>query len=274
MYTAIQAVTKYVVVGKDGSVVREFTKNEAGKLLLTSSKYRSDIDITGEYKDEKAKIPDTKPSKIQVELNVEKTVGIGRPIKYQVKVANTSPNSHTVMCLSLELRNQFGKNVLEEPLTRSLVFTDKDTTLEGAFEIDLTSASFDFTTSSVYWGLRVFDADTNRFKTVVKNSSIEPLFEGSVKKVDKVDSSDKCAHDIEVQMKNNSSLKLEGVRIVVLMSHSNKLLKEEWIHFEPLEAKKLEFHLENMSRGYKKIRVCASYGATFQEVGSLKYVSF
>ncbi|KII65889.1 Protein-glutamine gamma-glutamyltransferase 2 [Thelohanellus kitauei] len=271
MYTSIHAVSKYIILGRDGLVVREFTKREAGKLILTSTRSKPDIDITSEYKDPKVKAPDTKRKKIKVEFNVDKTVAIGRPIKYNVKVSNTSQNSHTVMCLVLTLRNLFGRNLLDEPVTRSLVFTDEGTTLEGEFVIDLKSVSFDFSTSAVVWELRIFEAQTDMFKSVVRTSSLEPLFDASVSKIAKSDPAVKYPNDIMVHIKNKSSLKLEGVRISVLMKKSNKLLKEELVQFNPLEEMKLELHLEKILTGKKTIRVCANYGSCFQELGSLEY---
>ncbi|KII60911.1 hypothetical protein RF11_13883 [Thelohanellus kitauei] len=270
MYTSIQAVSKYIILGKDGAVVREFTKHQAGALILTSTRSKLGINITGEYKDLKVKAPSVNKNKIKVEFNVDKTVAIGRPIRYKISVANTTRNSQTVMCLALTLRNLFGKNLLEEPMTKSLVFTDQATTLKGEFEIDLKSVDFDFSTSSVVWELRIFDEGTNKFKSEIRNSSIEPLFEASVSKIRK-SGSPNCPNDIMVQIKNKSSLKLEDVTIAALMGQSNELLKHECVNFEPSEVKKVELHLETLLTGKKKVRVCAGYGACFQELGSLEY---
>ncbi|KII74285.1 hypothetical protein RF11_10023 [Thelohanellus kitauei] len=137
-----------------------------------------------------------------------------------------------------------GKNILDEPLTKSIVFTDTNTTLEGEFEIDLKSIPVDVSVSSVYWELRIFDILTGKFKTVIRYSSIEPPLQGFVQKIDNLDTKDEC--DAEITIRNETNLQLDDVKIRVLVAHTDKVLKEERIRFDPSEKKKLQFHLSGI----------------------------
>ncbi|KAF1744053.1 hypothetical protein MXB_1200 [Myxobolus squamalis] len=252
---SINAITKYILLNKQGHVVKEFEKNNCANLVVTNGAYGKSVDITKEYKSSEKKPfkKEKDPSKkILMDLKVPDSINIHDELDYSICIKNSSKNTSTILVLVLELRNEYGANILETPVTNSIVFMDSDFSFTGKFDKIELKNNVDLSMAIIFWELRCYDHVLDKLKVFSHQTRLMPFLTGQIEISAFLIG--KTSTDVHLNIKNLLKTDIQSCKIIITIKNNYQQRYEQIIQNLGADSEKsLTFCLNNLSLGYQTI---------------------
>ncbi|KAF1742687.1 hypothetical protein MXB_3703 [Myxobolus squamalis] len=222
VYYSINYRVKRIIMGKNGNVLNQYMDDNSCDLIVSTDVFNKKQEITREYKSYKTlKSIEPEKSQIKLDLTIPLNININDCIQYEISVENASADLPTILSLSVELQNIFGKRILDTPLTyKSIIFQETSYNFKNFTDPILLNRAMDLTLAVLCWELRYYDRSKNILKAVKKSSAVLP----SLTAYAEVQKRFIFTGEIPLKLKitNKTNIDVKNSTIVVLVAESKK----------------------------------------------------